>query len=572
VDVIIIESPVMDEIEKKLSRLKSLSKDLFEDVSIDIPKHLLETSPIEEESRASLQATGRSSSKMTRNGSLELQDGVLSIEQSRHLLRRFIVSAKPEQTWFITGAPIENVVNGLINAALSKPDLEEPDWMSDTPPTDEDQQEAFAERNRAYTLDLFSIIVNSLVSGTIKDKLTLFWSNHFVTALGNYFLASFGFRYWDTLNRNALGNFKQMTKDIGREASMLLYLDGYLNQNGRLNENYARELLELFTTGIRDRDGNDIYTEDDITEISRSLTGWTVVWEDASVVFVRNWHDNGNKTIFGERSRYDFDELHDYIFEAKKEEIAWFICSKLYREFVHSEIDEGVVEGMSQIFIDNDFEIAPVLRTLLSSQAFFDQEIIASKIKNPLEFLTGFLGEVMLEFDTKTVAVQVFLNAILGQNLLNPPDVAGWKGGREWINTSTLPRRWFYLNLFLNQEKDDEKGYPGFEVFMEYFKRLTDLRPQHAVFRIPIILAKHLSPLPLDQIYIPNISDDFEGNLDRFPLPDEIINASDAERNLCKILLQATPWYEFDFNSKEGQNQLKSFLESLVSIPEMQLI
>ena len=565
----------MDEIEKRLQRLKSLSGDLFEDFKRVLPLELqLEQSAQFRSTRSSDTSQDQNAlRRRKRQSSLEPQSGSLSIEQARHLLRRISVSAKPEQTWFITNAQVDNVVNGLINAALSQAEIEEPDWILDTPPSDPDLDQAYAERNKEYTQDLYVIILNSLIKGGLKDKLTLFWSNHFVTELNNYFLAIFGFRYWQTLHRNALGNFKQLTKEIGIQGSMLLYLDGNLNRRGKLNENYARELLELFTTGILDRDGNEIYSEDDIVEIARSLTGWTVNLEDAKVVFVRNLHDDRNKTIFEEREKFDYETLHDHLFETKKEEISWFICSKLYREFVHGDLDEGVVEGMATIFLESDFEISPVLRRLFASQAFFDEEIIGSKIKNPLEFVTGLLGEVMLDFaNPNTVAWQVTVNSLLGQNLLNPPDVSGWKGGRDWINTSTLPRRWFFINQFLNKPRDDEMGYPGFQVFIDYFERLSDLSHQYAVFRIPVIVAMHISPLPLDAIYIPRIADDFEGNLEQFPLPDEVVNASESERNLCKLLLQATPWYEFDFYGREGQAQLKTFMENLLAIPEMQLI
>jgi len=273
-----------------------------------------------------------------------------------------------------------------------------------------------------------------------------------VTRIDDYQCPSYAYDYFRILEENALGNFKSFVYDIGIAPSMLIFLNGVQNTRFEPNENYARELFELFTLGQ-----DNGYTQNDIVEAARALTGWNGFTEAcAPIGFVPAFHDTGQKTIFGQTDNFGYDELVDLIFNQRQSEMANYICGKLYTYYVNREINDGIVEGLAQIFIDSNFEIAPVLRTLFKSAHFFDEAHIGGRIKSPVESIFGFIKEVEypienlqepgVSFNQGYIDIS-FLNGEMGQQLFSPLDVAGWPGDRNWINSTSLTSRWAVSDL-----------------------------------------------------------------------------------------------------------------------------
>lgn len=227
------------------------------------------------------------------------------------------------------------------------------------------------------------------------------------------------------------------------------------NHRNDPNENYARELYELFTLGA-----DNGYTQQDIVETARALSGHTLLLAGCGDIYFNpfDW-DNGLKTIFGQTGNWGYGDVVDILFEQRASEVADFICRKIYRFFVHPEVDEGIVSGLAQTFIQNDFELEPVLRQLFRSEHFFDEAVLGVQVKSPLELTFGFLKEGGFAIGQEMKELALFTSSQLGQTLSIPPNVAGWPGNRAWITTSTLSSRWntvaylMYVSLVQDAEQ-----------------------------------------------------------------------------------------------------------------------
>ncbi|MGB3152378.1 MAG: DUF1800 family protein, partial [Maribacter sp.] len=249
-----------------------------------------------------------------------------------------------------------------------------------------------------------------------------------------------------------IGNFRTFTSEIGLTSAMLFYLDGVFNNGNNPNENYARELYELFTLG----EGNG-YTEEDIIETARALSGYVERGEIGctQVTFRADRHDEGTKTILGQTGNWGYDDVINILFQQRPNEIAEFICRKLYEFFVHPDSrDEAnnaqtIIDGMSATFLANDFEIAPVLRQLFKSEHFFDDEAIGVIIKSPFDFYFNTLKETNFAYTDTTVSEMLNYSRLLSQELFDPYDVAGWQRDRSWINTNFIIGRWLTIESML---------------------------------------------------------------------------------------------------------------------------
>jgi len=202
---------------------------------------------------------------------------------------------------------------------------------------------------------LFRITQNR-INNQFRAKLVQFWAGHFVTQLGVYQKVQPFYKYHKVLEEYALGNFKTFTEEIGKTPAMLFYLNGAESTNADANENYARELFELFTLGQ-----DNGYTQSDIENTARALTGWTVLLE-SNTQFNENLWDNTQKTIFGQTGNWNYDDVHDILFEQKSLLIAQHICREIYRFYVAEKINEDIVNQLAQTFLTNNFELAPVFR------------------------------------------------------------------------------------------------------------------------------------------------------------------------------------------------------------------
>lgn len=300
----------------------------------------------------------------------------------------------------------------------------------------------------------------------LVEKMTLFWANHFVCHDPN--IVHFQ-EYQNTLRTHALGNFKDFVVAISKEASMMKYLNTRQNKKQKPNENFARELMELFTLG------RDQYSEEDIKEAARAFTGWNHgIMGDFR--FRSRQHDYEEKTFLGKTGNFDGDAIIEIILQQKK--CAQFICEKIYRYFVNDQLDISRVSEMTELFY-KDYDIGNLMRFVLMSDWFYDQKNIGTKIKSPVEFLIGMHKVVPMQFEKERELV--YLQKLLGQHLLFPPNVAGWKGGRNWINSNTMMLRLRLPSILLaNGEIElDEKGE-----FEEDFQRFNSKRNRQRKLKV----------------------------------------------------------------------------------------
>lgn len=330
-------------------------------------------------------------------------------------------------------------------------------------------------------------LIRMVEEPSAREKMFLFWHHHFATELDIYRDARYSFQYYEILRKNAFGSFKSMVKEISLSPAMLIYLNTVDNKVGAPDENFARELQELFTVG---KEYENRYTEEDVQQAAKVLTGYIVTrnaqgW-NTTHTFVPNRHDSSDKTFtsfYGNRvikgksgaaGQQEFDELLEMIFA--KEQVSEHICRNLYRYFVHSDIDNevenGIIKPLAKLFRDNDYQLLPVYKALFKSEHFFDPKFFGGMIKSPVEFVVGSLKTFQATApdtikEKYAVYTQVFNRAGRMQQVIgDPPNVSGWAAYYQepsfykiWINSATLAERTGHIrqllafNGFVNNQK-----------------------------------------------------------------------------------------------------------------------
>ncbi len=266
----------------------------------------------------------------------------------------------------------------------------------------------------------------------LQDKLALFWHGHFAT--GNFKVRDYRkmLTQLDLFRAKGKGPLRDLLRGVATDPAMLVYLDAGQNVKGNPNENFAREILELFTLGP----GN--YTETDIREAARSFTGWT--HDPATLKFVINSdeHDTQSKTFLGETGTFDGYDIIDLILEHPA--TAQFLAGKLYEYFVRDEADAQVIDALADRYRESGYDTADLLRTIFLSRDFYAPATVGSQIKSPVQLVVGTYRKLKL---SALPGVPDFHDVVerLGQNLFEPPNVAGWNGGRAWITSATLLER-----------------------------------------------------------------------------------------------------------------------------------
>lgn len=264
----------------------------------------------------------------------------------------------------------------------------------------------------------------------LQERMTLFWHDHFATSVAKVNRLELMYRQNSLLREHALGDFRKMLHEMGRDPAMLIWLDGNNNIAGRPNENYARELMELFSLGV----GN--YTEQDIREAARAFTGWSMV--GGEFVFDKTLHDAKPKTFLGKSGKFGGDEIVDILL--KQPVAAKFLAKKFYQEFVSDlEPPAALLEPLAEQIKANDFHMTPVLGFLLRSRIFFSEHAYRRRVKSPTEYVVGMVKAL----DANQIATETLATSMenLGQMLFEPPNVKGWDGGQDWLNTATLLER-----------------------------------------------------------------------------------------------------------------------------------
>jgi uncharacterized protein (DUF1800 family) len=448
----------------------------------------------------------------------------------------------------------------LLDNAINQPAPSPPTWMNESflswwrLPQNEQQAVIDAAYKKVYeeNSQLKAFWVNTMAADlvSIREKMTLFWHGHFATkfSIDQLMPAQLMYRQNEVFRKLHQGNLRELIEKICVDGAMLIFLNGQDSTKKSPNENFSRELLELYTTGI----GH--YTEKDVQEGARVFTGWrTNIFSNEyqnkgvyQTFFLPEEHDLKSKSFLGETipdTLYNREEdvfkdeikvLVNIILTKRKTETATFICEKLYKYFVYSngsQTNKEVVNTMAKTLIANNFEIRPVLSQLLKSAFFFDKSNHGIQIKTPAELIVG----ITKHFDIKADWKDWVMNT-LGQELLNPPNVAGWPGYRKWADTRTFPFAVQQISSFIWNQKDDD--------IMKWIKQFDDTSN-------PELLIKQICSLFLVRP----------------------ISAKDLEKYKYNILAGSPDyeWIEILKSPSSAAGRIKSMLTQLVKSPDFHL-
>jgi uncharacterized protein (DUF1800 family) len=279
----------------------------------------------------------------------------------------------------------------------------------------------------------------------LREKMTLFWHGHFATSFRKVEDMRLMYRQNETLREGALGDFRDLVLAVSRDPAMIVWLDNQENHKGRPNENYARELMELFTLG----EGH--YTERDVKEAARAFTGWHR--NEEGFFFNREAHDFGPKSILGKRGNFDGADVVDILLQ--QAQAKRFLATKLLRFFVSPEPSEELIGEAAQVLGDCNLEMKWFLRALFLSRAFYAPEAICSKIKSPVEYTIGALRDLDATFPGQELAERM---TPMGQELFAPPSVKGWDGGRDWISSNAWLARGRFAEALSHAPGGDSFG------------------------------------------------------------------------------------------------------------------
>jgi len=285
----------------------------------------------------------------------------------------------------------------------------------------------------------------------LQEKMAYFWSNHFTSAMGQKGITpAMTIGQLALFRRYALGNYAQLTHDVSRDAAMLHYLDGIQNRSQHPNENYARELMELFTMGV----GN--YSEDDVRESARAFTGFTVNRRTGEFRFVPQLHDDGSKTFLGHTGNFNGDQVVDIIMQQPA--TGRFMARKFLRAFVYDDPEPALVDAVAGALRSSGYDVGPLMNTLLRSNVFYSDRAYRAIVKSPLEITIGALKT--LGATTVGIRTLAALNT-MGQVPLRPPNVAGWPGGALWMNQGVFLARLNYLHQLVMFKSPGTGGDPA---------------------------------------------------------------------------------------------------------------
>ena len=409
--------------------------------------------------------------------------GTFGTNEVIHLLKRTMFGATKADVDYFKTKTLSQAVTELLTVPATAPAPPVKNYANPVDPADADTGVAAgtpwvntntndgtvnSQRITSFKSWWMGLMINQ--NRNILEKMVLFWHNHFATETTDIGRAIWCYQNNSILRKNAVGNFKQFVKDITLDTGMLRYLNGYLNTNTAPDENYGRELQELFTVGKGIDNGTPPYSESDVKAAAKVLTGWTVNNTTNTSFFNSAKHDISNKqfsgfynnTVITGRSgtagANELDDMLNMIFTTN--EVAVFICRKIYRWFVYYDIDAtteaNVIAPMAQIFRSNNYDIKPVLDALFKSEHFFDALNQGCQIKSPVDMNVSVCREFNILFPLSSDYVNAYYmwdyirtqSANMQQNIGDPPDVAGWKPYYQgpqfyeiWINSDTLPKR-----------------------------------------------------------------------------------------------------------------------------------
>lgn len=446
-------------------------------------------------------------SRKTMFAGLAPYTGAWTVNEVTHLLKRTMFGAKKADVdHFLTltpGAAVDELLNNIVAPSPPLRDyglLQDDDgtlyddlgvvigqtWINDPNLASAVEIRGQINSRRKDSLKKWwaGLIINQ--DRSIQEKMVLFWHHHFSVQESEIDNVQFLYRHHALLRSNVLGNFKTLVREVTIDPAMLVHLNGYLNSRQSPDENYARELQELFAIGK----GNDSqYTENDVIAAARVLTGWRINSLPLSSYLDAGTHDTGSKTfsafynnttISGSTDPdQELDALMDMLFSTT--EAARFICRKLYKWFVYYDIDDTteteVIIPMADVLRSNNYEIKPALEVLFKSEHFYDVLNQACYIKNPFDMIVGTMREFNVSFPPYTnyttgypLFFSIYQNAAeMQQQLFQPPDVSGWPSYYQepmhyelWVNSNSLPKRADFTDALVNDSVIDVRAFANY--------------------------------------------------------------------------------------------------------------
>ncbi len=467
------------------------------------------------------------------------------MDKAAHLLRRTLPGASYPEIKRMH----EKGLNGAVDELLRLTHKPSPpgDWVTESVPDyrtlTTSQKQELRDTYRSRRIQLIEWWQNSFLKTdlSIVENMTLFWHEHFATNAQKVYYPQAIYEQNDAIRSYCLGNFKDLLRKISFGPAMIIWLDTYRSRKGSPNENFPRELLELFTMGV------DTYSQDDVVAASRAFTGYstdgylTNYHFDSKMADGDYWlkyHDFNHKTFLGKHGYFDGDDIIDIIME--QDAVATFICTKIYKWFVYELPDENFVNEMAKIFRENNYEILPVMKYLLTSEHFYDINIRGAMIPNPAVQVLGLIrkmGHATRAFPSKYILRYM---EVMGMVLLYPPDVNGWTGHRSWVNSITLPMRKLFASIITDPNMDNRLKFNTNLVNLAW-----DLPNPNNARQLVQNMALVFFGLPLSEV---------------------------LEEKLVEILLDGAAEYDWEVNAVGADLRLKGLYNYMLRLPEAQLI
>jgi uncharacterized protein (DUF1800 family) len=398
-----------------------------------------------------------------------------TIARAAHLLNRAGFGGSPAEIKKLYGMGPIGAVDYLVDYESTEAGVEPPAFAREPIPdlpnrremrdADEEERRAMQRKrrrsNQAWINQLRGWWFERMRTSPrpLEEKLTLFWHGHFATSFEKVKSAHAMYRQNATFRKNAAGSFENLVVEVSKDPAMLLYLDGARSKKKSPNENYARELMELFTLG----EGN--YSEEDIAEAARAFTGWTVNRKTRTFRKDSRNHDGGVKDFMGQSGRFDGEDIIRVILEHPA--AAEFMSRKLWEFFAYFDPEREIVSELAAKLRGSGYELRPVLKSMFKSEAFYSTRAGRTQIKSPVQWLIGSLK--VLDSPLPDPGLCTYMAASLGQTLFEPPNVKGWEGGSAWITTANLLHRYNLASVLVEggdsvKEVFGDRGLGGREM------------------------------------------------------------------------------------------------------------
>jgi uncharacterized protein (DUF1800 family) len=400
-----------------------------------------------------------------------------------HLLNRAGFGGPPAQIEKLQAMGLEHAVSHLVDYEIIEDHTPDPDWAKPDPEraerflaarraSDEERRQklrAIQQAERQHMLTLRGWWLSRMASGPrpFQEKMVLFWHGHFATSVEKVREAYLMWRQNDLFRRHATGNWLELLVEVAKDPAMLVWLDQAQSRKEHPNENFAREVMELFALG----EGH--YTEKDIAEAARALTGWSYDRPHQKFVERPFTHDRGQKTILGKTGNFDGQDFLEMV--VAQPQAARFITGKIWNFFAGEMPSEKINDGLAVTFRKEDNTFKPVLKQMFLSEEFYSPAIIRNQVKSPVQWLVGSVR--VLERELPPAMVCFSLTRGLGQDLFAPPNVKGWDGGLSWITTNNLLARYNQAAVLVQGDMSAAAGTltnnPGVNMMVERQLRNT---------------------------------------------------------------------------------------------------